>query len=43
MTSELLTKKQDTPISTGEDDVRQYLSEIRHYPRLTPEQARERV
>ena len=41
MTSELLTKKQDTPISTGEDDVRQYLSEIRQYPRLTPEQERE--
>ena len=41
MTSELLTKKQDTPISTGEDDVRQYLSEIRQYPRLTPEQERD--
>ena len=41
MTSELLTEKQDTLISTGEDDVRQYLSEIRQYPRLTPEQERD--
>ena len=41
MTSELLTEKQDTLISTGEDDVRQYLSEIRKYPRLTPEQERD--
>ena len=41
MTSELLTQKQDAPISTGEDDVRQYLSEIRRYPRLTAEEERE--
>ena len=36
--TELLEK---TPVSTGEDDVRQYLSEIRQYPRLTPEEERE--
>lgn len=28
-------------VSTGEDDVRQYLNEIRQYPRLTPEEERE--
>ena len=31
----------DTPVSTGEDDVRVFLSEIRQYPRLTVEQERE--
>lgn len=36
--TELLEK---TPVSSGEDDVRQYLSEIRQFPRLTPEQERE--
>lgn len=36
--TELLEK---TPLSAGEDDVRQYLSEIRAYPRLTVEQERE--
>lgn len=36
--TELLEK---TPVSAGEDDVRQYLSEIRQFPRLTPEQERE--
>ena len=30
-----------TPLSTGEEDVRQFLSEIRRYPRLTPQQERE--
>lgn len=29
------------PLSTGEEDVRQFLSEIRRYPRLTPQQERE--
>lgn len=29
-----------TPVSTGEDDVRQYLKEIREYPQLSPEQER---
>ena len=28
------------PVSTGEDDVRQYLNEIRQFPRLTPEEER---
>ena len=31
----------ETAVSTGEDDVRQYLSEIRRYPRLTAEQERD--
>ena len=42
MTSALLDKeKHPTPVSTGEDDVRQYLHEIRQFPRLTPEEERE--
>ena len=35
--TELLTK--DTP-AAGEDDVRQFLREIRQFPLLTPEQER---
>lgn len=38
--TELLTKT-SSPAPTGEDDVRQYLSEIRQYPRLTAEQERD--
>ena len=38
--TDLLTQT-STPVSAGEDDVRQYLSEIRNYPRLTPEQERD--
>ena len=38
--TDLLTKAIPAPISAGEDDVRQYLNEIRRYPRLTPEQER---
>lgn len=38
MTPELLDEKNETPVSTGEDDVRQFLSEIRAYPRLSPEE-----
>ena len=30
----------EQPTITGEDDVRQYLNEIRQYPRLTPEEER---
>ena len=41
MTSALLEKELNIPISAGEEDVRQYLSEIRRYPRLTAEQERE--
>ena len=36
--TELLDKA--TPVSVGEDDVRQYLYEIRQFPRLTPEEER---
>lgn len=36
--TELLDK---TPVSAGEDDMRQYLSEIRQFPRLTPEEERQ--
>ena len=36
--TELLDKA--TPVSVGEDDVRQYLHEIRQFPRLTPEEER---
>lgn len=39
--TELLTKKQDVPLSTGDDDVRQYLSEIRRYPRLSEQEEKE--
>ena len=35
------TEPTDSPVSAGEDDVRQYLNEIRQYPRLTVEQERE--
>ena len=38
--TDLLLQATETPVSAGEDDVRQYLSEIRSYPRLTPEQER---
>jgi len=40
MTLELASMELDTPVSAGEDDVRQYLSEIRRYPRLTAEEER---
>ena len=39
--TELLEKEADTPVSAGEDDVRQFLREIREYPRLTVEEERE--
>ena len=38
MTSQLLTKQPKPASNSGEDDVRQYLSEIRQYPRLTPQE-----
>ncbi len=41
MILELTKEEMETPVSAGEDDVRQYLSEIRRYPRLTPEEERE--
>ena len=41
MTLDLLDKETEAPVSAGEDDVRQYLSEIRRYPRLTAGEERE--
>ena len=41
MTSSLLEKELNTPMGLGEEDVSQYLREIRSYPRLTPEEERE--
>ena len=38
MTSQLLMKQPKPASNSGEDDVRQYLSEIRLYPRLTPQE-----
>ena len=40
---ELLEKQptQDSYVSAGEDDMRQYLREIREYPRLTVQEERE--
>ena len=40
MTDALMQAPIDTPVSAGEDDVRQFLHEIRQYPRLTAEQER---
>ena len=40
MSAELLEKQHNPMASAGEDDVRQYLQEIRAYPRLTPEEER---
>lgn len=38
--TELLEKQTDTTVSTGEEDVRQFLQEIREFPRLTLEEER---
>ena len=38
--TELLEKETQTPVSAGEDDVRQFLREIREFPRLTVEEER---
>ena len=38
---ELAQMELETPVSAGEEDVRQYLSEIRRYPRLTAQEERE--
>ena len=41
MTNALLEKEHHSvPVSAGEDDMRQYLHEIRQFPRLTPEEER---
>lgn len=39
--TELLEKQTEAPVSAGEDDMRQFLREIREFPRLTAEQERE--
>ena len=39
--TELLNTETDQPVSAGEDDVRQFLREIRAYPRLTAQEERE--
>ena len=39
--TELLDKETDLPVSAGEDDMRQFLREIRTYPRLTAEEEKE--
>ena len=41
MSSALQEKELNTPSFSGEDDVRQYLSEIRSFPRLSKEEERE--
>lgn len=41
MTTAFPEQEMSTPVSTGEDDIRQYISEIRKFPLLTPEQERE--
>ena len=41
MTLELTQMELETPVSAGEEDVRQYLSEIRRYPRLTAREERD--
>lgn len=41
MTTAFPEQELSTPVSAGEDDIRQYISEIRKFPRLTPEQERE--
>lgn len=38
MTSEVLEQKENTPTPAGEDDVRQYLRDIRQFPLLTPQE-----
>ena len=38
MSSALLDKELNIPAFSGEDDVSQYLREIRTFPRLTPEE-----
>jgi len=40
MTSDVSVAESPIPVTTGEEDVRQYLHEIRQYPRLSPEQER---
>lgn len=39
--TELLNTEKNLPVSAGEEDMSQFLREIREFPRLTPEQERE--
>ena len=41
MTLDQFDQEAEVPVSAGEDDVRQYLSEIRRYPRLTAQEERD--
>ena len=41
MTPDLLEKEIPTPVSTGEEDVRQFLGEIRSFPLLNAAQERQ--
>ena len=41
MTSELLNKQAEPPVQPGEDDVRQFLREIRQFPMLSLQQERD--
>ena len=41
MTTAVPEQEVSTPVSAGEDDIRQYISEIRKFPRLTQEEERE--
>ncbi len=36
--TDVLDKQQEVPISSGEEDMRQFLRELQEYPRLTPEE-----
>ncbi len=40
MTNLLTPEENPAPVSAGEDDLRQFMNEIRSFPRLTPEQER---
>lgn len=39
--TDILDRQEEAPISTGEEDVRQFLQELKEYPRLTPEEERD--
>ena len=41
MTTAFPEQQMSTPISSGDEDIRQYINEIRQFPRLTPEQERD--
>ena len=41
MTTAAPERAEPTALSTGEEDIRQYINEIRQFPRLTPEEERE--